>query len=199
VVKIRNCQQGNGCRALPLSSGPSCFILLQSAVIWSPRSSIAEACRFRGAEEHEPPVRLHAVGLSLRYGIAVYKPANDGIEPWLNLNNAARLLQVAPKTLRVAAEAGGIEALVLRKQELRVARRLSSWRISASSAVKLAFTPCGIVGIRLLNGRCDRHQLPHEVRRRSIARHCGYIGYPAYSPDRAITKATAPMPSRMSG
>src|SRR5215469_14192194 len=33
------------------------------------------------------------------------------IEPWLNLNNAARLLQVAPKTLRVAAEAGGIEAL----------------------------------------------------------------------------------------
>ena len=36
--------------------------------------------------------------------IAVYKPADDGIEPWLNLNNAARLLQVAPKTLRVAAE-----------------------------------------------------------------------------------------------
>ena len=44
-------------------------------------------------------------------GIAVYKPADDGIEPWLNLNNAARLLQVAPKTLRVAAEAGEIEAL----------------------------------------------------------------------------------------
>src|SRR5262245_3577018 len=34
-----------------------------------------------------------------------------GIEPWLNLNNAARLLQVAPKPLRVAAEAGKIEAL----------------------------------------------------------------------------------------
>src|SRR6516165_8684605 len=41
--------------------------------------------------------------------IAVYKPADDGIEPWLNLNNAARLLQVAPKTLRVAAEADEIE------------------------------------------------------------------------------------------
>ena len=45
------------------------------------------------------------------HGIAVYKPADDGIEPWLNLNNAARLLQVAPKSLRVAAEAGEIEAL----------------------------------------------------------------------------------------
>src|SRR5262245_22926412 len=45
------------------------------------------------------------------HGIAVYKPADDGIEPWLNLNNAARLLQVAPKTLRVATEAGEIEAL----------------------------------------------------------------------------------------
>src|SRR5262249_38667443 len=45
------------------------------------------------------------------HDIAVYKPAADGIEPWLNLNNAARLLQVAPKTLRVAAEAGRIEAL----------------------------------------------------------------------------------------
>jgi DNA invertase Pin-like site-specific DNA recombinase len=43
--------------------------------------------------------------------IAVYNPADDGIEPWLNLSKAARLLQVAPKTLRLAAEAGEIEAL----------------------------------------------------------------------------------------
>ena len=48
--------------------------------------------------------------LRSHHGIAV-QPADDGIEPWLNLNNAARLLQVAPKTLRVAAEAGRIEAL----------------------------------------------------------------------------------------
>lgn len=33
------------------------------------------------------------------------------IKPWLNLNKAARLLCVAPKTLRLAAEAGEIEAM----------------------------------------------------------------------------------------
>jgi hypothetical protein len=46
-----------------------------------------------------------------RYRIPVYKPANDGIEPWLNLSKAARFLRVAPKTLRLAAEAGQIEAI----------------------------------------------------------------------------------------
>jgi DNA invertase Pin-like site-specific DNA recombinase len=53
--------------------------------------------------------RERVTSLRSYHGIAVYKPADDGIEPWLNLNNAARLLQVAPKTLRVAAEAGEIE------------------------------------------------------------------------------------------
>src|SRR5262249_31031216 len=55
--------------------------------------------------------RERVTSLRSYHGIAVYKPADDGIEPWLNLNNAARLLQVAPKTLRLAAEAGGVEAL----------------------------------------------------------------------------------------
>ena len=55
--------------------------------------------------------RERVTSLRSYHGIAVYKPADDGIEPWLNLNNAARLLQVAPKTLRVAAEADEIEAL----------------------------------------------------------------------------------------
>jgi hypothetical protein len=55
--------------------------------------------------------RERVTSLRSHHDIAVYKPAADGIEPWLNLNNAARLLQVAPKTLRVAAEAGRIEAL----------------------------------------------------------------------------------------
>jgi hypothetical protein len=55
--------------------------------------------------------RERVTSLRSYHGIVVYKPADDGIEPWLNLNNAARLLQVAPKTLRVAAEAGKIEAL----------------------------------------------------------------------------------------
>ena len=41
----------------------------------------------------------------------MFKPAEVGIEPWLNLSNAAKLLQIAPKTLRLAAEAGEIEAI----------------------------------------------------------------------------------------
>jgi hypothetical protein len=40
----------------------------------------------------------------------VFKPAEDGIEPWLNLSKAAKLLG-ASKTLRHAAEAGEIEAI----------------------------------------------------------------------------------------
>jgi hypothetical protein len=51
----------------------------------------------------------HIVALELR--IPVFKSAEDGIEPWLNLSNAAKLLQIAPKTLRLAAEAGEIEAI----------------------------------------------------------------------------------------
>jgi DNA invertase Pin-like site-specific DNA recombinase len=43
--------------------------------------------------------------------IPVFRPSPDGNEPWLNLNKAARLLGVAPKTLRHAAEAGHIEGV----------------------------------------------------------------------------------------
>ena len=43
--------------------------------------------------------------------IPVYRPASDGIEPWLNLTKASAFLDIAPKTLRVAAEAGEIAAI----------------------------------------------------------------------------------------
>lgn len=43
--------------------------------------------------------------------IPVFRPAPDGNEPWLNLNKAARYLGVAPKTLRIAADAGEIEGV----------------------------------------------------------------------------------------
>lgn len=45
------------------------------------------------------------------YRIPVFKPAADGVEPWLNLTDAARFLKVSTRTLRLAAEAGEIEAL----------------------------------------------------------------------------------------
>lgn len=42
--------------------------------------------------------------------IPVFRPDPGGLDPWLNLSSAAKLLEVAPKTLRLAAEAGEIEA-----------------------------------------------------------------------------------------
>ena len=55
--------------------------------------------------------RERVTSLRSHHRVPVFKPAQDGIEPWLNLSNAAQLLHVAPKTLRLAAEAGEIEAV----------------------------------------------------------------------------------------
>lgn len=55
--------------------------------------------------------RERVTSMRSNYRIPVFKPVEDGIEPWLNLSNAAKLLQIAPKTLRLAAEAGEIEAI----------------------------------------------------------------------------------------
>ena len=41
--------------------------------------------------------------------IPVFRPQIDGVEPWLNLGGAAKLLGITPKTLRLAAEAGEIK------------------------------------------------------------------------------------------
>jgi hypothetical protein len=43
--------------------------------------------------------------------IPVHRPAEDGIEPWLNLSKAAQLLKITTKTLRPAAEAGEVEVV----------------------------------------------------------------------------------------
>jgi hypothetical protein len=55
--------------------------------------------------------RERVTSLRSHHRIPVYKPADDGNEPWLNLSKAAPLLHVAPRTLRLAAEAGELEAL----------------------------------------------------------------------------------------
>src|SRR5204863_4992968 len=57
--------------------------------------------------------RERVTSMRSNYRIPVFKPAEDGIEPWLNLISAAKLLKIAPKTLRLAAEAGEIEASIL--------------------------------------------------------------------------------------
>jgi hypothetical protein len=55
--------------------------------------------------------RERVTSLRSHHRIAVYKFADDGIEPWLNLSKAAQLLHVAPRTLRLAAQAGEIESI----------------------------------------------------------------------------------------
>ncbi len=54
--------------------------------------------------------RERVTALRSHHRISVHRPADNGIEPWLNLSDAARLLHVSSKTLRLAAEAGEIEA-----------------------------------------------------------------------------------------
>jgi len=55
--------------------------------------------------------RERVTALRSYHKIPVFHPAPDGHEPWLNLSKAARLLGIAPKTLRLAAEAGEIEGV----------------------------------------------------------------------------------------
>jgi hypothetical protein len=55
--------------------------------------------------------RERVTSMRSNYHIPVHKPAEDGIEPWLNLSKAAQLLKIAPKTLRLAAEAGEVEVI----------------------------------------------------------------------------------------
>src|ERR1700729_3800364 len=54
--------------------------------------------------------RERVTSLRSPHRIPVFKTADDGVEPWLNLSDAARLLTIASKTLRLAPKAGKIEA-----------------------------------------------------------------------------------------
>jgi DNA invertase Pin-like site-specific DNA recombinase len=55
--------------------------------------------------------RERVTALRSHHKIPVFQPAADGQEPWLNLSNAARVLGIAAKTLRLAADAGEIEGI----------------------------------------------------------------------------------------
>ena len=61
--------------------------------------------------DHLRPVREGSYGQRSNYKISMHRPAEDRIEPWLNLRHAAALVGVAPRTLRIAAERGAINAL----------------------------------------------------------------------------------------
>jgi DNA invertase Pin-like site-specific DNA recombinase len=55
--------------------------------------------------------RERVTSLRSHYKIPVYRPAENGAEPWLNLTKAAAYLGVSPKTLRLAAESDDIQAM----------------------------------------------------------------------------------------
>jgi hypothetical protein len=55
--------------------------------------------------------RERVTSLPSNYKIPLYRPAPDGVEPYLNLSKAATLLSITAKTLRLAAEAGEITAV----------------------------------------------------------------------------------------
>ena len=55
--------------------------------------------------------RERVTSMRSNYRIPVFRPAADGVEPWLNLTDASRLLKVSTRTLRLAAEAGEIKAI----------------------------------------------------------------------------------------
>lgn len=55
--------------------------------------------------------RERVTSMRSNYRIPAFKPAEDGIEPSLNLSNAAKPLKIAPKTLRLAGETGEIAAI----------------------------------------------------------------------------------------
>jgi hypothetical protein len=55
--------------------------------------------------------RERVTSMRSNYRIPVHRPSPDGTEPYMNLGKAAKLIGVAPKTLRIAAEAGEIDAI----------------------------------------------------------------------------------------
>jgi len=64
-----------------------------------------------GDRYEKDPDRRVQEAIKLVFDKVEFKPAEDGIEPWLNLSNAAQILKIAPKTLRLAAEAEEIESI----------------------------------------------------------------------------------------
>ena len=96
--------------------------------------------------------RERVTSLRSHHRIAVYKPADDGIEPWLNLSKAARLLHVAPRTLRLAAEAGEIE----------VDSSPAGWALDLQPCSSLVIT-----GTRYYRARAAEPKIPHGIASRS--------------------------------
>ena len=90
--------------------------------------------------------------LRSHHHIPVYKTADDGIEPWLNLSKAAQLLRVAPRTLRLAAEA----------DEIEFDSSPAGWALDLQPCCSLVVT-----GTRYYRARAAEPKIPHGIASRS--------------------------------
>jgi len=81
--------------------------------------------------------RERVTSLRSSYRIPVYGQAEGGIEPWLNLSQAAAVVGVAARTLRLAAERGEIDA----HHPSRMARGCSAAAISTVPPPKASDQP----------------------------------------------------------
>ena len=79
--------------------------------------------------------RERVTSLRSHHRIAVYKPVDDAIESWLNLSDAAKLLQVPPKTLGLAAAS---------KRRILCQRALGSSVVPRSALQRHVLSPNGL-------------------------------------------------------
>ena len=96
--------------------------------------------------------RERVTSLRSHHRIPVFKAADDGIEPWLNLSKAAQLLEISPKTLRLAAQAGEISAV----------HPLAGWSLDLQPRRSLI-----VSSARHRRRRPAQSQIPHGIASRS--------------------------------
>jgi len=91
--------------------------------------------------------RERVTSLRSHHKIPVFRPAENGVEPWLNLTRAAAHLGISAKTLRLAAESAKIEALHPLAEGPWIFRRVAldgpAGQVLVKRAQRVVETPAG--------------------------------------------------------
>jgi hypothetical protein len=99
--------------------------------------------------------RERVTSLRSSYRISVFRNPPEGEELWLNLSQAAAVVGVAPRTLRLAAERGDVKAIHPLPDGPWVFSRLD---LSCSATLRLAE----------LSSRSSKHPAEHDVAQQSL-------------------------------
>ena len=99
--------------------------------------------------------RERVTSLRSSYRIPVFRNPSEGEDLWLNLSQAAAVVGVAPRTLRLAAERGDVKAIHPLPDGPWVFSRLD---LSCSTALRLAE----------LSSRSSKHPAEHDVAQQSL-------------------------------